>query len=117
LRWSAVWLICKPRGRNFDHATNGDGHGRIDRHGHAHGNGGGDGETDAERIAASQARYGADEEGDTVGDQDKHETHSSAADRDQVEQFGVLRKLHRGTRGGSGADSSWRAGLLEQTRP
>jgi hypothetical protein len=75
-----------------DHATDGDGHG------HAHGD-------------------GADEEGDTVGDPDKHETHSSAADRHQVEQFGVLRKLHRSTRGRSGADSSWRPWLLEQARP
>jgi hypothetical protein len=112
-----VWLIWKPNGRNFDHAADGDGHGRTDRHGHAHGNGGGDGETDAERIAASQARHGADEEDDTGGDPDMHETHSSAADRHQVEQCGVLRKLHRGTRGGSGAVSSWRAGLLEQARP
>jgi hypothetical protein len=59
-----------------DHATDGDGHG------HAHGD-------------------GADEEGDTVGDPDKHETHSSAADRHQAEQFGVLRKLHRSTRAGA----------------
>ena len=74
-----MWLIWKPRGGNFDHAADGDGHGRTDRHGYAHGNGAGDGETDAERIAASQARYGADEEGDTVGHPDKHETRSSAA--------------------------------------
>jgi len=114
-----VWLIWKPRGRNCDHAADGDGHGRTDRHGHAHGNGGGagDGETDLERIANSQARHGADEEGDTVGHPDKHETHSSAADRHQVEQFGVLRELHRVRAAGSGADSSWRAGLLEQARP
>jgi hypothetical protein len=91
-----VWLIWKPRGRNCDHATDGDGHVRTDRHGHAHGNGAGDGETDAERIAASQARHRADEVDDTVS-HPKHEAHSSAADRHQVEQFGVLRKLHRGT--------------------
>jgi hypothetical protein len=69
-----VWLVWKPRAAAATTQPAVTATVVSDRHGH--GDGGGYGETDAERIAAG---HGADEEDDTVGHPDKHETRSSAA--------------------------------------